>query len=68
MLRLTQHGGNLFGNPGADTRRYGTGLDEIGPAPEQPGWSWAVPVGRLGTDSQSEGRRFESDLGLYLRW
>jgi hypothetical protein len=28
--------GNLSGNPGATTRHYGTALDEMGPAPEQP--------------------------------
>jgi hypothetical protein len=28
MLRITQHGGNLSGNPGVTTRRYRTGLDE----------------------------------------
>ena len=28
--------GNHCGNPGADTRRYRMGLDEIGAAPEQP--------------------------------
>src|SRR5215217_6326145 len=48
---LTQHGGNLSGNPGADTRHYGRALDEISPAPEQPEWSWAGPDGRLGSDS-----------------
>ena len=36
----TQVGGNLSGNPGADTRRHRTAPDEIGPASEQPGWSW----------------------------
>src|SRR5215211_4605051 len=50
-LRITQHGGNLSGNPGVTTRRYRTALDEIGPAPEQPGWVWTGPAGRLGTDS-----------------
>lgn len=44
-------GGNLSGNPGADTRHHGTGADEIAPAPEQPRWPWASPVGRLRTDS-----------------
>src|SRR5215207_29425 len=48
MLRLTQHGGNHFDNPGADARPYRTAPDEIGPAPEQPGWSWAGPSGSLG--------------------
>jgi hypothetical protein len=43
--------GNLFGNPGVTTRRYRTGLDGIGPAREQPGRSWAGPVGRLRSDS-----------------
>jgi hypothetical protein len=50
-LRITQHGGNVSGNPGVTTRRYRTGLDEIGPAPEQPGWVWTGPGGGLGTDS-----------------
>ena len=50
-LRITQHGGNVSGNPGVTTRRYRTGLDEIGPAPEQPGWVWTGPSGGLGTDS-----------------
>jgi hypothetical protein len=36
VLRRTQHGGN----PGVDTSRHRTGLDGIGPAPEQPRWSW----------------------------
>jgi hypothetical protein len=40
--------GNLSGNPGAATRRYGTGLDETGAAAEQPGWSWVGPAGGLG--------------------
>jgi hypothetical protein len=48
---LTKHGGNHSGNPGADTRRYGTAPDEIGPAAEQPGWVWAGPVGRHRSDS-----------------
>jgi hypothetical protein len=51
MLRLTQHGGNLSGNPGVTTRRYMTTLDEIGPAPEQPGWVWTGPAGRFRSDS-----------------
>jgi hypothetical protein len=57
--------GDLFGNPGVDTSQHRMGLDGIGPVPEQPGWFWAGPAGGLGTDSQSEGRRFESDLGLH---
>ena len=48
---LTQDAGNLSGNPGADTRHHRTASDEIGPAPEQPGWVWTGPAGRLGTDS-----------------
>jgi hypothetical protein len=48
---LTQDGGNLSGNPGANTRRYRTAPDEIAPVPEQPGWSWTGPGGGLGTDS-----------------
>jgi hypothetical protein len=63
-LRLTKANGNHFGNPGADSRHHRTGLDGIGSAPEQPGWFWAGPVGRFRSDSYSEGRRFESDLGL----
>jgi hypothetical protein len=51
MLWLTQGGGNLCGNPGADTRHYGTASDEIAPPPEQPGWVWAGPGGGLGSDS-----------------
>jgi hypothetical protein len=44
-------GGNHCGNPGATTRHHRTGLDEIGPAPEQPGWFLAGPVGRFRSDS-----------------
>src|SRR5512132_2128826 len=34
------------GNPGADTSRYRTARDEMGPAAEQPGWFWAGLVER----------------------
>jgi hypothetical protein len=67
MLRVTQRGDNDSGNPGADTRHRRTALDEMGPAPEQPGWFWAGPVERHRSDSQSEGRGFESLLGLHFR-
>ena len=50
MLRLTKARGNHVGNPGADTSHHRTALDEMDPAPEQPGWVWAGPVGGLGTD------------------
>src|SRR5215216_5966390 len=49
--RQPRRGGNLFGNPGVTISRYRRTLDEISPAPEQPGWSWAGPVGRLRSDS-----------------
>jgi hypothetical protein len=45
---LTQHGGNLSGNPGVTTRHHRTGLDGIGPVPEQPGWFWAVQLEGFG--------------------
>jgi hypothetical protein len=67
MLRVTQRGDNDSGNPGADTRHRRTALDEMGPAPEQPGWFWAGPVERHRSDSHSEGRGFESLLGLHFR-
>ena len=41
---LTQHGGNLSGNPGVTIRHHRTGLDGIGPVPEQPGWLWVGPA------------------------
>ena len=51
MLRLTQHGGNLSGNPGVTTRHHRTASDEIAPAPEQPRWSWAGLAERFRSDS-----------------
>jgi hypothetical protein len=48
MLRVTQRGDNDSGNPGADTRHRRTALDEMGPAPEQPGWFWRVQLKDIG--------------------
>jgi hypothetical protein len=59
--------GNRFGNPGAPTRRYGTALDEIGPPPEQCRWSWGGSRRRVRVRLVSEGRGFESLLGLQKR-